>query len=41
MKGAVTGIILLVILIYSVFITQNIAGLTTRTDFGQYEGGTV
>lgn len=30
MKGAVTGIILLVILIYSVFITQNIAGLTTR-----------
>lgn len=30
MKGAVTGIILLVILIYSVFITQNISGLTSR-----------
>lgn len=30
MKGAVTGIILLVILIYSVFITQNISGRTAR-----------
>ena len=30
MKGAVTGIILLVILIYSVFITQNISGLASR-----------
>lgn len=30
MKGAVTGIILLVILIYSVFITQNISGWTAR-----------
>lgn len=30
MKGAVTGIILLVILIYSVFITQNISGHTSR-----------
>lgn len=30
MKGAVTGIILMVILIYSVFITQNISGRTTR-----------
>lgn len=30
MKGAVTGIILLVILIYSVFITQNISGRTSR-----------
>ncbi|MBS7006967.1 alpha trans-inducing protein [Anaerostipes sp.] len=30
MKGAVTGVILLVILIYSVFITQNISGTTSR-----------
>lgn len=30
MKGAVTGLILMVILIYSVFVTQNISGRTSR-----------